>query len=97
MKKIILVCSFLFFTLSCVKDATQLIEDNRSPQAKEFDVGFLLEHEGCRLYRFFDAGYYHYYAKCHGSSEVSSQRSSTDADGNTATWTERTSTGNIEK
>lgn len=31
-------------------------------------VSLLFENEGCKVYRFDDAGHYHYYANCQGST-----------------------------
>jgi len=39
-------------------------------------VAMLFEHEGCTVYRFFDNGRYHYFARCgDGGTSTSSQRS----------------------
>lgn len=43
-----------------------------------YDVTFLFERDGCRLYRFDDGPHYHYFASCPGStsSRVSAGKTS---------------------
>jgi len=40
----------------------------------EFQVAFLFEHDGCRVYRFRDAGYRHYFTDCRGSTATTHAR-----------------------
>jgi hypothetical protein len=70
----------LFALCGCFKDPTPIVEDNRSPKAKEFNVQFLFEHEGCRLYRFSDDSM-HYYASCSCSSTTSKEVCTSNGEG----------------
>lgn len=38
----------------------------------EVPVSYLFEHEGCRVYRFHDGGYRHYFVNCGGTASTSS-------------------------
>ena len=77
MKKALFV---LLLLAGCFKDATPMAEDNRSPKAKEFNVQFLFEHEGCRLYRFSDDTM-HYFASCGCSATASHEVCVSDGNG----------------
>ena len=55
-----IVFTVLIFTIiSCTKPP---ISTNTS--GRGFEVGFLFENEGCKLYRFTDAGRHIYYTNC---------------------------------
>lgn len=58
MYKYILLVS-LFLLGSCMKDSQQTIQHGN------FEVEFLFEQDGCRMYRFFD-GQYIYWSDCSG-------------------------------
>jgi len=61
MKQILL--AMVFITLvGCKKDAQQINQTTNS----EFKVDFLFENDGCKVYRFMDAGNYVYYTDCTG-------------------------------
>jgi len=40
-------------------------EDVSSTSNPDIKLDLLFTHDGCRVYRFFDAGNYVYFAKCH--------------------------------
>lgn len=40
----------------------------------QLPVALLFEHDGCKVYRFEDAGSYRYFAKCAHSASVTSER-----------------------
>lgn len=65
MKKIILGLIMVLSLSSCVKDG----------QSKEvvgaFEVEFLFENEGCRVFRFNDGGHFVYYTDCRGNTTYS--------------------------
>lgn len=54
----------------------------------EVPVSLLFEHDGCKMYRFEDNGYYHYYAKCENATSTTS----TDQSAGKTTYPEETST-----
>lgn len=60
MKKLILIIPVLFF--SCVEKGAA-IEMN---QHGAFQVEFLFEKDGCKMYRFLDGGRYVYWCNCEG-------------------------------
>ena len=53
----------VILVIGCASDGVKTAKTD-SPDVK---VTLLFEHEGCRVYRFFDAGEYIYYANCGGS------------------------------
>ena len=56
-------------TLSCAKDPVSTQKTNNS----DVSIGLLFEHDGCRVYRFMDAGEYIYYVTCgHGAEAATS-------------------------
>lgn len=53
----------------CARDPVST--DHTDNQSVSVDK--LFTHEGCSVYRFYDAGHYHYWADCRGDSIESSQ------------------------
>lgn len=51
---------------SCVSDGVSSSNTNNS----DVSVTLLFQHDGCRIYRFKDGGYYHYYVRCPQSETV---------------------------
>ena len=49
---------------SCGKGALTTVATNNT----EFKVDHIFDVDGCRIYRFVDGGYYHYFANCPGST-----------------------------
>lgn len=45
---------------SCIKDAKESVQDG------DFNIEFLFEHNGCKVYRFKDGGRYIYWSDCSG-------------------------------
>lgn len=86
-----LVIAALLALCGCFKDPTPMMEDNRSPKAKEFNVQFLFEYEGCRIYRFSDDSI-HYYSSCN-SSTMSTNVCTSDGNGGQTCSLEVTPTG----
>lgn len=70
----ILVAALLL--TACYKDPVSSSSTNNP----SVTVALLFEHEGCRVYRFSDAGRAHYYVKCSNSCAVREGRY-TDDDG----------------
>lgn len=67
MKKIIFLFAFVFsmFLFSCEKTGTPAQTDGAK---HDFDVQFLFETDGVKVYRFFDAGYYIYFTNTSGTT-----------------------------
>ncbi len=42
------------------------ISSNISENNRTYKVDYLFEHDGCKVYRFADNGYYVYYTNCNG-------------------------------
>jgi hypothetical protein len=58
--KVIIGLFVVSLLVACTKDAKRTdATDNTS-----FEVGLLFEHEGCRVYRFYDSGTHIYYTSC---------------------------------
>jgi hypothetical protein len=56
MKKIILTLGIALLATSCIKEA-----QSKSHEGIDFEVEFLFEKDGIKMYRFYDYGHYHYY------------------------------------
>lgn len=67
MKKIIFLFAFIFsmFLSSCEKTGSPVQTDGAK---HDFDVQFLFEVEGVKVYRFFDAGDYIYFTNTSGTT-----------------------------
>ena len=67
MKKFIFLFAFVFsmFLTGCEKAGTPAQTDGAK---HDFDVQFLFEVEGVKVYRFFDAGEYIYFTNCNGTT-----------------------------
>ena len=62
-KTSILILGF-FSLVSCI---TQIPISSESPENNQtYDVEYLFEHEGCKVYRFSDMGHYVYFTNCKG-------------------------------
>lgn len=56
-----------FILVSCGHEGVETNKTNNP----DMHVTLLFEHDGCKIYRFTDAGEYIYYADCRGSASVS--------------------------
>jgi len=56
MKKIIVALGITLLMTSCLNEA-----QSKSHEGIEFEVEFLFEKDGVKMYRFYDNGRYHYY------------------------------------
>ncbi len=56
MKKSIILIGIALLATSCLKES-----QSRSHEGIEFEVEFLFEKDGVKMYRFYDNGRYHYY------------------------------------
>jgi hypothetical protein len=70
MKKILAIASMIFLT-SCLGDGIEKEKTNNP----EYDVTFLFEKDGIKVYRFFD-GHFHYFTST-GETISTGQRSKT--------------------
>lgn len=61
----------LVLLISCSKDPVSTNKTNNS----EINIELLFEHDGCKVYRFYDAGYRQYFVKCDSSSTQQTMRS----------------------
>ena len=69
MKKITLTLLLIVSVLnsSCVGDAKETTQDG------DFEIEFLFEKNGCKMYRFEDGGRYIYWSDCRGETQYSYQ------------------------
>ena len=50
----------VIFMSSCANDAKESFQDG------DFEIEFLFEKDGCKVYRFYDGGRYVYWSNCSG-------------------------------
>ncbi len=60
MKQILIICTLLLLLFSCKGKSIE------THQKGDFEVEFLFEHDGCKVYRFQDNGRYIYWSNCSG-------------------------------
>lgn len=65
MKRIMVILSVLIMT-GCAREGIKTEQTNN----ERFQITLLFEHEGCKVYRFYDGGYYRYYTVCGNDSEA---------------------------
>ena len=58
MRRLVLVCAFAIAAVSCTSNPTA----TKTSSNPDVAVELLFEHEGVRMYRFYDGGRSHYYA-----------------------------------
>ena len=46
------------------------LQTKESENNKTYDVDYLFEHDGCKVYRFYDRGNYVYFTNCRGEAIV---------------------------
>lgn len=71
MKKTFFLSILTFALFSCKGDAESVIQSGNS----DFKIEFLFEHDGCKIYRFYD-GKYIYWTDCKGKMEQNFNESS---------------------
>jgi hypothetical protein len=66
MKKYLYVIALALFASSCYTQRAL----SKGPAANNatYRVDYLFEHEGCKVYRFYDRGNYIYYTNCNGEA-----------------------------
>ncbi|MEY4903363.1 MAG: hypothetical protein RLZZ292_1178, partial [Bacteroidota bacterium] len=65
---------FFFFFFSCSPSGVPLTS-KPSANNKTYQVEYLFEHDGCKVYRFYD-GYYVYFTNCKGEAVAVKQDTS---------------------
>ncbi len=65
MKKIIPLVG-LFITTGCATGVP--LQTKESENNKTYEVDYLFEHDGCKVYRFYDRGNYVYFTNCNGEA-----------------------------
>jgi Domain of unknown function (DUF4884) len=60
----------LFCILFCMQSCSiqMPVSSNKAKNNKDYQVDFLFEHDGCKVYRFLDMGYYIYFTSCNGET-----------------------------
>ena len=69
MRKLLIICIAVISLISCKREA------KTTERSGNFDLEFLFEKDGCKVYRFFD-GEYVYWANCSGTLEHHTTRNS---------------------
>lgn len=62
----VLLLIFLVLGLNSCAFMTQPIASSNPENNKTYQVDYLFEHEGCKVYRFSDMGNYVYFTNCSG-------------------------------
>jgi hypothetical protein len=63
----VLFATILLLT-ACAARSPRVISITRPTNNPDYRVEFLFEHDGCRVYRFLDNGYYVYFTTCTGET-----------------------------
>jgi hypothetical protein len=64
-KKSLLLASLTLTFIAC---APKVIYEKEAANNKEYKVSYLFEHDGCKVYRFYDHGTYIYFTNCEGET-----------------------------
>lgn len=64
--KVVVALSLFMLLQSCLLQ--QPLQRSKSDNNQSYVVEYLFDHEGCKMYRFFDRGYYVYFSNC--NSEI---------------------------
>jgi len=69
MKKIIKASALIFITIILLSCRTGIpISNTPSENNKTYYVQYLFQHDGCKVYRFYDEGHYVYFTNCSGQT-----------------------------
>lgn len=71
MKKIFVIASMCLFLISCAKEG--IPAQVSQPGRESFNVTFLFERDGVKVYRFEDGGYLRYFTTGNGSFQPQNQ------------------------
>jgi Domain of unknown function (DUF4884) len=64
--KILIPFIVLFMATGCATGIP--LQTKESENNKTYDVDYLFEHDGCKVYRFNDRGHYVYFTNCNGEA-----------------------------
>ena len=64
--KAILLLAIAFYASGCT--ISEPLKRTESENNKTYTVDYLFEHEGCKVYRFYDHGNYVYFTNCKGET-----------------------------
>ncbi len=53
---------------ACAVKSQQAVSTSKPANNADYDVSFLFEYDGCKVYRFLDHGYYVYFTNCTGET-----------------------------
>ena len=56
--------------VGCVAPRQLPLQTRESENNETYDVDYLFEHDGCKVYRFYDRGNYVYFTNCTGEAIV---------------------------
>lgn len=65
-----IITAITFATALLISGCTKKAEEVSAVGAGSIEVARLFTHDGCTVYRFYDAGRHRYFSKCSFSSEV---------------------------
>lgn len=75
--KLFLLTAAAISLISCKTPVESMKAENNS----DYKVHFLFEHDGCKVYRFFDRGHYVYFSNCTGNiTRIESEINEDDED-----------------
>lgn len=60
----------LFTTCGCITNREIPLKTQESENNQTYKVDYLFEHDGCKVYRFYDRGNYVYFTNCKGEAIV---------------------------
>jgi hypothetical protein len=67
MKTIALTLTFLAVLISCTIPRKPLYTE-ATKNNRDYEISYLFEHDGCKVYRFFDLGNAVYFTSCNGET-----------------------------
>jgi hypothetical protein len=67
-KSLIIAFCGLFAVQSCSVHVQKPVSKNKAANNKDYEVAFLFEHDGCKVYRFEDGGQFIYFTSCNGET-----------------------------
>ncbi len=59
---------FILLIFSACKGTQKPVSSEKPVNNNTYTVEYLFEHEGCKVYRFFDQGNYVYFTNCNGEA-----------------------------
>ena len=91
MKKVFVLLVLVVLVLSsCAKDGVS-VQGVAVPSGADFEVSFLFEVDGCKVYRFRDAGHFRYFST--GNGRFQGQKQIQSSGKTTTSWIDGTEGG----